>query len=496
MSNTIVSTLNGQVKGTRIDGVAVWKGIPYANPPLGSLRFRPPQLAEPWEGVYEATKFGPSAIQPPSEIMAYLGDTSTETSEDCLHLNIWSPEADDKRRPVMVWIHGGAFLNGSGTSASYDGTSFSTAGDVVVVTINYRLGVLGFLHLGDIGGEEYASSGNCGILDQVAALTWIKENIAAFGGDPNNITIFGESAGAMSIGILLANPSAKGLFNKAILQSGASSNVLSVETANRVAGGTLAALGLGANDLSKLRDLPTETLLTATKNIPPMAYGPVLDGVVIPEHPEEALAKGASEDIPIVIGTNKDEYRLFTFFDPTWKQLDAAGIASRFEKSLPKAWPIISAEYVNKEELNQILFEELMTFDFFTHPAIRLAERQIEQDAPVWMYRFDWETPVLNGGLKACHALEIPFVWNRIDKPEAANLLGPSPSRDIANHMQQAWISFARTGNPNTEGMPNWPNYNEENRSTMIFNIESTVEENPNEKERLIWEKTLTTVRQ
>lgn len=496
MSNTIVATLNGQVKGTQIDGVAVWKGIPYAKAPLGSLRFRPPEPTTPWKGIYEATKFGPSAIQPPSEIMAYLGDTTTETSEDCLYLNIWSPQADDKRRPVMVWIHGGAFLNGSGTSASYDGTSFATEGDVVVVTINYRLGVFGFLHLGDISGEEYEGSGNCGILDQVAALKWIKENIAAFGGDPNNITVFGESAGAMSIGILLAIPSAKGLFNKAILQSGASNNILSAETAKRVTGGIMAALGIGANDLSKLEDLPTETLLNAAQNIPLMALGPVLDGVVITEHPEEALAKGSSKDIPVLIGTNKDEYRLFTFFDPTWKQLDAEGIESRFEKSLRKVWPTISAEYVDKEALNQTLFDELMTFDLFTHPAIRLAERQIEQDTPVWMYRFDWETPVLNGGLKACHALEIPFVWNHIDKPGAANLIGPSPSRSIAYHMHKAWINFARNGNPNTEGMPNWPKYGMEKRSTIIFNAESTVEEDPNEKERLIWEKSLAVVRQ
>ena len=187
----------------------------------------------------------------------------------------------------MVWIHGGAFMNGSGSSPGYDGTSFASEGDVVVVTINYRLGVLGFLHLGEAGGEAYANSGNCGILDQVAALKWVKENIEAFGGDPNNITIFGESAGAMSVGTLLAIPSAKGLFNKAILQSGAASNVLSVKTATRVANGLLAALGIEASEVSKLEELPIETLLEAAKNIPPMALGPVLDGVSIPENPEE-----------------------------------------------------------------------------------------------------------------------------------------------------------------------------------------------------------------
>lgn len=495
MSTTCVTTRYGQVKGEQIDGVSVWKGIPYAKAPVGSLRFRPPQKLEAWEGIYEATQFGPSAIQPPSEIMSFLGSEIIDTSEDCLRLHIWSPKADGKRRPVMVWIHGGAFMNGSGSSAGYDGTSFALEGDIVIVTLNYRLGVLGFLHLDEIGGEAYTGSGNCGILDQVSALKWINENIESFGGDPDNITLFGESAGAMSIGILLAIPSAKGLFHKVILQSGAARNVLSKKTANQVANGILATLGIEADGLSKLQEISIEKLLDAGENVPLMGLGPVLDGIIIPEHPETSIANGSSQDIPILIGTNKDEYRLFTFFDPSWIALNDEEIELRFKQSLRRVWPEISPHYVNKENLDVTLFEKLMTFELFTSPAIWLAEKQIEHGATVWMYRFDWETPILNGGLKSCHALEVPFVWNRINKPGLELLLGSSPDQTLSDQIHASWIAFAKSGNPNTLGVPKWSTYDLENRETMIFDVESKTKNDPDKKERIIWEITSVSVK-
>src|SRR5690625_46310 len=285
MTNTVVDTEYGQVIGRRIDGVSVWKGIHYAKAPVGRLRFRPPQPPEPWAGIHDATMSGPVAIQPIKEIMTFLDNEHARMSEDCLNLNIWSPEAYEKRRPVMVWIHGGAFMRGSGSSGTYDGTSVSANGDVVVVTFNYRLGVMGFLHLDDIN-DEYTSSGNCGILDQVAALKWVKENIDSFGGDPNRITVFGESAGAISIGTLLAIQIGRGLFNQAILQSGAARNVLKSETAARVAKKVLGNLGMDSKDLSALEEIPADKILKAAEHIPPMALGPVIDGLVIPEHPE------------------------------------------------------------------------------------------------------------------------------------------------------------------------------------------------------------------
>ncbi|HLS09967.1 carboxylesterase/lipase family protein, partial [Lentibacillus sp.] len=384
---------------------------------------------------------------------------------------------------------GGAFMNGSGSSGMYDGTSFAANGDIVVVTINYRLGVMGFLHLDGIN-DEYTSSGNCGILDQVAALKWIKENIESFGGDPDRITIFGESAGAMSVGTLLAIPSAKGLFNQAILQSGAARNVLKSETAARVAKKILGNLGMDSKDLSALEEMPADKILKAAEHIPPMALGPVIDGLVIPEHPERAIAKGAAKDIPILIGTNKDEYRLFTFFDPTWKQLDQAGVVRRFNKALGSRWQDIKPHLMN-EELDQNLFEKVMSFDMFTLPAIRLAEQQIDQGASVWMYRFDWESPVFDGGLKAAHAMEIPFVWNNINKPGMEYLIGDSPDQNIAKQMHQAWTFFAHNGNPNTPHLPDWELYNVENRPTMLFNVKSKVANDREKEKQLNWEKAL-----
>lgn len=486
MSNTIVTTRYGKVEGKQAEGISVWKGIPYAKPPVGELRFQPPQQLEAWQGVHDATQYGPAAIQTPSEITDFLGNRTGEMSEDCLHLNIWSPKADEKKRPVLVWIHGGAFANGSGTSPGYNGTSFTSEGDIVVVTINYRLGVLGFLHLGELGGKEYASSGNCGILDQIAALQWIKENIEAFGGNPNDITVFGESAGAMSIGILLGMPSAKGLFNKAILQSGAARNILSKEKATHIAKKVIADLEIGTDDISRLKELSAEALLKAAKDIPKMAFGPIIDGITIPEHPEQAISNGSAKDVSILIGTTKDEYRLFTFFDPKWSEVDEEAVKRRLERMLGPTWPKVS-NYLLGKELTQTLFEDTMTFDMFTYPAIWLAEQQVKQGAPVWMYRFDWETPILNGGLKSCHALEIPFVWNGINEPDVVDLLGDSPDQSVADQMHKAWIAFARTGNPNTYEVPSWPDYDLEKRSTLIFGGERPVGYDLNKDERLIW---------
>lgn len=490
MSATIVETAYGKVKGEQTDGVYVWRGIPYAKPPLGTLRFRAPEQLESWDSIRDATQFSPVASQPSTEVMTFLGNDMENMSEDCLYLNVWSQGADDKRRPVMVWIHGGAFISGSGSSGSYDGASFAVQGDVVVVTINYRLGIMGFLHLGEIGGEEYSTSGNCGILDQVAALQWVQKNISAFGGDPNRVTIFGESAGAMSVGVLLGFPSAKGLFNQAILQSGAASNVLSSSKATKVAQRLLASLDVEPENLSKLKGMPIEQLVEASALIPSMSLGPVIDGVSLPQHPEEALSAGSAKDIPILIGTNKDEFRLFTFFDPIWKSPSSGEITTIFEKTFGLHWSDISDKFLDKEKLNQALYDKLMTILVFTSPAIKLAERQVDQNAPVWMYRFDWESPVFNGGLKSCHALEIPFVWNTINKPGMTKLTGDSPDRqEVANQLHKAWIAFARKGNPNTKEVPNWPNYNLKDRATLLFNMESRIENDPNGEERVNWEK-------
>jgi para-nitrobenzyl esterase len=490
MTNTIIESVYGKLQGEQINGVFTWKGIPYAKPPVGPLRFRAPELPDSWEGIRDATSFGPVAPQSQREIMEFFGNDISNMSEDCLYLNVWSKGADDKKRPVMVWIHGGAFVSGSGSSSWYDGASFAAQGDVVVVTINYRLGIFGFLHLGEIGGEEYATTGNCGIQDQVAALQWVQDNIAAFGGDPNNVTIFGESAGAMSIGVLLGLPSAQGLFHKAILQSGSAANVHTSEKATKIAGHLLAALQVEPANLSKLEELPVDQLIQAADSLPPMSLGPVIDGISLPRHPEEAIADGSAKDVTILIGTNKDEYNIFSAFDPEWKNADETKVTKLFEKTFGPLVPLISSYLGGNKPLSQELYNKLLTMSIFTYPAQKLSELQVKQDAPVWMYRFDWETPVFGGALKSTHALEIPFVFNTLNTPNTDNFTGSSPERQlVANQMHRAWINFARNGNPGSENLPEWPKYNLNERSTMIFNIESTVENDPNREERMIWEQ-------
>lgn len=490
--SAIVETTYGKIRGEQSGNVSVWKGIPFAKPPIGSLRFRAPEPPEAWDGIRDATQFGPVAAQPSDQIMEFLGNKTDTASEDCLYLNIWSQGADDKRRPVLVWIHGGAFKNGSGSSASYDGTSFAENGDVVVVTINYRLGIMGFLHLAEIGGEEYAASGNCGILDQVAALKWVQENIARFGGDPARITVFGESAGAMSIGVLLALPSAKGLFQQAILESGAAGNVLSSEQATGVAQKLLTALDVSPEKLSKLEEIPIEQLIEASTLLPMMSLGPVVDGVYLPKPPLEALADGCAKDVVILMGTNKDEFTLFTAFDPRWKTTDVNVLTELFEHAFSSNWPGIAEHFLHSEAVGRPLFDKLMTIHVFETPAIKLAEVQVKHDGTVYMYRFDWETPIIGGGLKSCHALELPFVWNSVSKPGTAVFTGDAPGRQqIADQMQGAWIAFARYGNPNTELLPHWPKYDLEKRATMLFNTESKVENDPSGEDRVKWEKSI-----
>lgn len=491
MSETLVTTRYGKVDGVKDGKVSVWKGIPYAAPPVHSLRFRAPQEPEPWEGVREAKKFGPAALQFERVAMKFLGDSPTNKSEDCLYLNIWSPGADSKRRPVLVWIHGGSFIAGSGSSMFYDGKSFAEQGDVVVVTINYRLGVFGFLHLGGVGGEEYSASGNCGLLDQAAALKWVNENIEAFGGDPNNVTIFGESAGSISIDCLLSMPSLKGLYSKVILQSGTAKHTQPADTATKVAEQILANLQVDKSELYRLDSIPAETILKATESFTTRVFGPVRDGVILSKCPDEVICGGNAKDIPILIGTTADEWRLFTYFDPNWEHVDENNLIEIFEQSFA-LWPELSKSFLNDGKLNQALYEDMMTFDAFTFPSIHLSECQVKRGAPVWMYRFDYPSPALGGILKSFHALELPFVWNCIKENETERLTGNAPERyQLAQQMHQAWIAFAHHGDPNTSELPKWPKYNLEDRSTMLFNIKNEVVEDPNSQWRLIWEKAI-----
>ena len=494
MPSTLIETQFGRVQGSQEGAVFVWRGIPYARPPVQELRFLPPQPLEPCPGIREATRFGNICVQEPNMLGGAEGFVQ---SEDCLYLNIWSPGVDGKPRPVMVWIHGGGFVFGSGQVSWYDGTSFATEGDVVLVTINYRLGPFGFLQLDDIFGAEYAASGNCGLLDQVAALQWVHDNIAAFGGDPDKVTVFGESAGSMSIGALLAMPAAKGLFHQAMMQSGLPIPMRSMDTARQTARHVLSSLQVGAKDLGKLQEVPAAALLEAAQSVSEttsLTWRPTEDGVAIPCSLPDSLAAGCARDIPILIGCNLNECTLWTALDSTWtKAMDDDDRVRLFVKRWGPIAEGVAGFYTEGKsgiELSDSL-TQMRSYQLFGAPIQKLVRRQIGQ-GPVWVYRFDWPSTAFGGVLKACHSLEIPFVFNTISEPQTVVMTGDSPDRaGLANQLHHAWIAFAHRGDPNTPEIPHWPQYDLAQRATMLFHSESRVENDPYGDERRVWERAI-----
>ncbi|WNG17227.1 carboxylesterase/lipase family protein [Cystobacter fuscus] len=504
----IADTAQGQVRGATLDGIRVFKGIAYGGPTSGKNRFMPPTRPESWSGVKDALAFGPRCAQRSAiganvarEVVSALVTPDTkEMSEDCLRLNIWTPNvADGGKRPVMVWLHGGGFVEGSGSAALYDGNALAKRGDAVVVTLNHRLGVLGYLYPGAAAGEAWASSGNAGMLDIVAALQWVRDNIASFGGDPGNVTIFGESGGGMKVTLLLAMPTAQGLFHRAISQSGAMLKGLAPEPAVAQAGEVLAELGLKPGDFAALQELPVDKVLDAQtallkKNRGSFSFNspftPVADGKVLPGHPFDPEAPAISASVPLLIGTNKDEMTLF-LYGQTSLMTDGMARMGMGRIAGEAAGPLF--DHYRKQLPEASAKEVLMAAgsDMFRAPSLLVAERKAAQQAPVYVYQFNWETPVLEGRLKATHALEIPFVFDNLEL--MPSLTGRAPERaGLADQMSTAWIAFARSGNPQHPGIPEWPAYDAERRATMIFNLQSEVRNDPGREERLLWREVLT----
>ena len=495
-TSTVVSAHAGKIQGqVTPNGVVAFKGIPYAAAPVGALRFQPPQPAKAWSGTLKALSYGKAEVQPPNAI---AGTAPTQQSEDCLFLNVWAPKLDSSRRPVMVWIHGGGFKNGAGSDPLYDGANLARRGDVDVVTINYRLGPFGFLYLGALGGSAYAQSGNLGLLDQIAAVKWVRDNIAAFGGDPSNVTIFGESAGGMSVCALLGMPGSKGLFRHAIAESGAANMVRDTTAASAVTTRFMTAAGV--TDLDGLKALTAPQMVAAeSKMVDPSAqsefvFGPVVDGVSLPQPPLQTIAAGGASGVDLMIGTNHDEIRLWTLAVPLLARLPLTVLAPRIptvqgaiNATSLASNPAVAASYSSRMPGATVgdVSMAVLTDAIFRVPSIRVAEAQSARRQNTWMYMFSWPSPTV-AGARACHAIELPFVFGNF-KGQVAKLVGTQAPQALSNTIQDAWAAFARTGNPNTSGVPSWKAYSTGARATMVFNTTTSQQDDPDAQNRMVW---------
>ena len=501
-----IETSLGKVQGTTVSGVEVFKGIPYAAPPVGALRWRSPQAHSGWTGVREATEFSPISWQTINEaggVLSFESDLKPELNEDCLTLNIWTPNADGNKRPVLFWIHGGGFVGGSGSSAIYDGTHLAQRGDVVVVSINYRLGALGFINLAEVTGGRIPATGNEGLEDQVFALQWVQDNIAAFGGDPANITIFGESAGGMSVGALLAFPSARGLFHKAIPQSGACHTATPLSKATMVAEKLLDRLRISPNkDVQQLVDLPAAELtaqgqqLAAEESGLGMIFQPCIDGEQLSDLPIHSVKNGSADDIAILVGATRDEWRLFVGMVPGSDKLTEDQAKKRLANDTQGDLSFLYERYSDLltsigHEASPVAVNSAIQSDrAFRMPAIRLAEAMSDRDCDAYEYLFTVESPALGGALGSCHAIDIGYVFGThvANKGAAAFFGGEEGHVQLAETVMDSWISFAQSGRPN-HPLTKWEPYERGNRSTAIFGLPPAVESDPYSEVRSLWDQ-------
>jgi para-nitrobenzyl esterase len=511
----VVETTCGKVRGAVADGIHVFRGIPYGAPTGGNARFRPPQPAAKWTGVRDTIDYGDQAVQqrvsadrvvsgasPSRETSNLIPVWSTSQSEDCLNLNVWTPAVNrGGKRPVMVWLHPGGFEYGSGNAAYSEGTNLARRGDVVVVSINHRLGALGYLLLAERG--EFARAGNAGMLDIVLGLEWVRDNIAAFGGDPGCVMIFGESGGARKVSTLLAMPGARGLFHRAAIQSGAGLRFPSNDVQAKRARYLFEELGLSSGDVRKLQDVPAQKLIAAgmaastrvRKELPQGApfyesygFAPSL-GPDLPNWPFEPAAPEISANVPVLIGSNRHEMSLAFTQDKRFDEVDDAELMEQARSLVGDRASLLVQRY--RELYPDVSNRDLMLFFSADHShrmdSITLAERKSAQrKAPVYMYRFDWESPALDGLIKAAHTYEIPHVFDNVQLCSGMTG-GGVDAVALAARMSSAWIQFARTGNPNVKALPDWPAYDADRRATMIFNDVCRVENDPGTAERLLW---------
>ena len=498
--DVIGTTSSGRVRGVAVDEVNVFKGIPYGGTTSGKNRFMPPTKPVKWIVVRDVLEYGHTA---PQVANGAPRPGVPEQGEDCLVLNVFTPELGARsKRPVMVWLHGGGFATGSGSAPTYNGVNLSRKNDIVVVTINHRLNVLSSTYLGEAAGPEFALSGAVGMLDIVAALHWVRDNIEHFGGDPNLVTIFGQSGGGRKVATLMSMPNAKGLFHRAIIESGAVLRLTTQEDAIKQTELLLRELGLERSQARELQNIPVEKLLTANAEVekkttlrePGMvANSPMVDGKALPSHPWDPNAPALSAKIPLLIGWARTEETLYDRPTPEKLVLDEAGLREKTAKRLGvDPSPVIEAFRKTYPDVSPWDLYILVATD---HPRAaytrELAKRKVVQaGAQAWVYRFDWETPEGGGHMRSPHAVEIPFVFDNIKI--AGPLISKMPEAYmLAEKISASWAAFARTGNPNTPKLPSWPSYSVARRDTMLFNNECKVEQDPAEAARLAMERVL-----
>ena len=495
-----VVTKYGRVLGAYSSGVFTFKGIHYGAAPTGANRFQPAQAPQPSSEIIMAKEFGDMAPQTlsaatGSDIRIAMGDIfgPGKVSENCLVLNVWTPSLEHRRRPVMVWLHGGGYTGGSDGSPTYDGTNLAHKQGVVVVGINHRLNIFGYLYLGGIS-KKYADSGNVGMLDCVLALEWVRDNIASFGGDPENVTIFGESGGGGKVSVLMAMPPAKDLFHKAIVESGSTLRVSTTEEADAAARKYLAQLNISPDRVDDLQKVSMQDMLDALKAMTgpnSIRLGPVVDGLSLPRQPFDPDAPAQSAAVPMLIGTNGTESSLLLGMgDASLFSLDDATMRARLKAYLHLADDAKLDELITVYKKDRPgaspsdLYFAITTDRMMRMNAIRQAERKIAQGAaPAYMYIFDWRTPVLGGKLRSPHGIELSFVFDNTDKTPGLNGTAPDVAV-LAAKVSAAWAAFARTGNPSTSALP-WPAYTTSDRATMVFNDECKVVNDPGKEERL-----------
>lgn len=502
----IAETAFGKLRGVDNNGIKIFKGIPYGASTTGANRFMPPAEPADWSGVRDALAYGPSAPQrdpgappPPPGTLSVSGEKLPAEGENCLVLNIWTPAVSaasgSRKRPVMFWCHGGGFATGSGSSPDNDGTNLARRGDVVVVTINHRLNVLGFANLSGLS-DDFAASGDAGMLDIVQALKWVRANIAQFGGDPDTVTIFGQSGGGRKVETLLAMPLAKGLFHRAIIESGAAVTVVDRDVALRNADQLLANLGIEKTNVRALQKLPVDKIMAAyfavTRENPGVdpslgGFSPTVDGKILPQHPFSPKASPVSADVPVMIGHTRTEMTLFSLHDLAAFSMNEADMRTRVTDLLGESAPAMIELYrkLNPSAAPSDIYFLIASDLRYGAPTMLAAQRRAALGkAPVYLYYFTWETPVLGGRLKSPHTMEVPFAFDNV-KISARLTGGGAEAMALADKVSDAWIAFARNGDPNTPKLPHWPAFDARDRATMVINNVSRVVNDPLREQRL-----------